>query len=99
MDLLDRLRLDVPVAQAGMGGGLAGPELAGAVAAAGGLGTLGLLPSADLREAIGQVRDAAPDRSVAVNLLMPFVRRSLSMRASSRESMWPSSHLGWIGFC
>jgi NAD(P)H-dependent flavin oxidoreductase YrpB (nitropropane dioxygenase family) len=41
VDLLDRLRLEVPVAQAGMGGGLAGPELAVAVAAAGGLGTLG----------------------------------------------------------
>jgi len=34
MDLLDRLRLDVPVAQAGIGGGLPGPELAAAVAAA-----------------------------------------------------------------
>ena len=76
MDLLDRLRLDVPVAQAGMGGGLAGPELAAAVAVAGGLGTLGLAPPTELREAIRQVRDAAPDRSVAVNLLMPFVRRS-----------------------
>src|SRR5262245_7832457 len=59
-----------------MGGGLAGPELAAAVAAAGGLGTLGLLPPAQLREAISEVRAAAPDRSVAVNLLMPFVRRS-----------------------
>jgi NAD(P)H-dependent flavin oxidoreductase YrpB (nitropropane dioxygenase family) len=59
-----------------MGGGLAGPELAAAVAAAGGLGTLGLVPAPDLREAIRQVRDAAPDRSVAVNLLMPFVHRS-----------------------
>nr|WP_225951836.1 nitronate monooxygenase [Mycobacterium sp. OAS707] len=74
--MLDRLRLDVPVAQAGMGGGLAGPELAAAVAAAGALGTLGLLPPPDLREAIRQVRDAVPHRSVAVNLLMPFVRRS-----------------------
>ena len=59
-----------------MGGGLAGPELAAAVAAAGGLGTLGLLPPAELREAIRTVRDGVPDRSVAVNLLMPFVRRS-----------------------
>jgi nitronate monooxygenase len=75
VDLLDRLRLDVPVAQAGMGGGLAGPELAAAVASAGGLGTLGLAPPADLREAVGQVRESASDRSVAVNLLMPFVRR------------------------
>ena len=75
MDLLDRLRLDVPVAQAGMGGGLAGPELAVAVAAAGGLGTLGLAPATDLREAIRQVRGGATGRAVAVNLLMPFVRR------------------------
>jgi NAD(P)H-dependent flavin oxidoreductase YrpB (nitropropane dioxygenase family) len=59
-----------------MGGGVAGPELAAAVAAAGGLGTLALVPAPDLREAIRQVRDAAPDRSVAVNLLMPFVHRS-----------------------
>jgi nitronate monooxygenase len=34
-----------------------------------------LLPPAPLREAIHQVRAAAPDRPVAVNLLMPFVRR------------------------
>lgn len=59
-----------------MGGGLAGPELAGAVAAAGGLGTLGLAPAAVLRESIQQVRDGAGGRAVAVNLLMPFVRRS-----------------------
>ena len=59
-----------------MGGGLAGPELAAAVAAAGGLGTLGLVPAAVLRDSIRMVRDGAPDRAVAVNLLMPFVRRS-----------------------
>lgn len=75
MDLLDRLRMDVPVAQAGMGGGVAGPRLAGAVAAAGGLGTLGLLPPDALGGAVGRVRDRAPGRAVAVNLLMPFVRR------------------------
>ena len=45
MDILDRLKMDVPVAQAGMGGGLAGPELASAVAHAGGLGTLGWVPA------------------------------------------------------
>ena len=75
VDLLDRLRLEVPVAQAGMGGGLAGPELAVAVAAAGGLGTLGLASVAELRAGIRHVRDGAADRAVAVNLLMPFVRR------------------------
>ncbi|MEN3316651.1 MAG: nitronate monooxygenase [Mycobacterium sp.] len=75
MDLRDRLRLDVPVGQAGMGGGLAGAQLAAAVAAAGGLGTLGLVPPAELRQSIDFIRDGAPGRAVAVNLLMPFVRR------------------------
>ncbi len=75
MDLLDRLRLDVPVAQAGMGGGIAGARLAAAVADAGGLGTIGLAAPAELRTAIDQVRDVAPSRAVAVNLLMPFVHR------------------------
>ena len=76
MDLLDRLRLDVPVGQAGMGGGLAGPELAVAVAGAGGLGTLGLAPADELRDSVGRVREGAPGRAVAVNLLTPFLRRS-----------------------
>jgi nitronate monooxygenase len=76
VDLLDRLSLDVPVGQAGMGGGLAGPELAVAVADAGGLGTLGLAPPAELRVSIARVREGAPDRAVAVNLLTPFLRRS-----------------------
>lgn len=74
MDFLDRCRLDVPVAQAGMGP-IAGARLAGAVAAAGGLGTIGLLPPDRLRAAIRSVRDQAPDRSVAVNLLARFTRR------------------------
>jgi nitronate monooxygenase len=75
MDVLDRLRLDVPVLQAGMGGGVAGPALAGAVAAAGGLGTLGLASPDGLLAGFDQVRERAPGRAVAVNLLMPFVRR------------------------
>lgn len=75
MDIADRLRLDVPVGQAGMGGGLAGAPLAAAVANAGGLGTLGLVTPRRLQASIGQVREQAPGRAVAVNLLMPFVRR------------------------
>lgn len=76
MDIADRLRLDVPVAQAGMGGGLAGAALAAAVAAAGGLGTLGLTTPRQLRAAIDEVRERVPGRAVAVNLLMPFVHRA-----------------------
>ena len=75
MDLLDRLRLDVPILQAGMGGGVSGPRLAGAVAAAGGLGTLALTSPQRLRAGIASVRAQAPGRAVAVNLLMPFVRK------------------------
>ena len=59
-----------------MGGGLAGGPLAGAVAKAGGLGTLGLAPPRQLRMAIDHVRAEAPGRAVAVNLLIPFARRS-----------------------
>ncbi|BBY39582.1 hypothetical protein MMAN_37160 [Mycobacterium mantenii] len=75
MDIADRLRLDVPIGQAGMGGGLAGASLAGAVARAGGLGTLGIDTPHRLRASIDRVRDEAPRRAVAVNLLVPFVHR------------------------
>lgn len=74
MDVLDRLRLDVPVAVAGMPG-IAGGRLAAAVARAGGLGTIGMMPPTELKAAIDRVRDEAPDRSVSVNLLMKFARR------------------------
>jgi nitronate monooxygenase len=67
--------MDVPVGQAGMGGGLAGPQLAIAVAQAGGLGTLGWRPARRLKESIRQFRDGAGDRAITVNFLMPFVRR------------------------
>ncbi len=75
MDILDRLRLDVPILQAGMGGGVSGGPLAAAVAAAGGLGTLGTASPATLIDGSNMVRDRAPGRAVAVNLLMPFVHR------------------------
>ncbi|OBJ94578.1 oxidoreductase [Mycolicibacterium fortuitum] len=74
MDIADRLKLDVPVLQAGMGGGIAGAPLVAAVSAAGALGTLGLAPPGRLESAIEQVREQTPDRAVAVNLLMPFTR-------------------------
>jgi NAD(P)H-dependent flavin oxidoreductase YrpB (nitropropane dioxygenase family) len=41
VDLLDRLKVDHPVAQAGMGN-MATSELAAAVTGAGGLGTIGM---------------------------------------------------------
>jgi NAD(P)H-dependent flavin oxidoreductase YrpB (nitropropane dioxygenase family) len=70
-DLLERLKLDAPVLQAGMGGGLAGHELAAAVSDAGGLGTIGMLDAGRLREELRRAR-VLTGRSLAVNLLLPF---------------------------
>ncbi len=69
---LDFAKLEVPVVQAGMGA-ISGHELAAAVSAAGGLGTI-----AGVRVDIASEIDAArkiTDRPLAVNLLLPFVRR------------------------
>jgi nitronate monooxygenase len=69
--LLERLGLELPVVQAGMGGGIARHELAAAVSEAGGLGTLGILApkalAAELRAARERTR-----RPLAINLLLPF---------------------------
>src|SRR5688572_502318 len=71
--LLERLGLERPVVQAGMGGGLSGHELAASVSAAGGLGTIGFLGAEDLREQVASARRAT-DGPIAVNLLLPFAR-------------------------
>src|SRR5687767_7620859 len=73
-DLLKSLGIEQPVLQAGMGSGLAGSALATAVSDAGGLGTIGILPPAALREEIASVR-ALTSKPVAVNLIVPFARR------------------------
>src|SRR3954471_22994542 len=56
-----------------MGGGLSRRELAGAVSAAGGLGTIGFLAPEDLRAEIAEAR-LLTDRPFSVNLLLPFTR-------------------------
>jgi NAD(P)H-dependent flavin oxidoreductase YrpB (nitropropane dioxygenase family) len=71
--LLERLGVEMPVVQAGMGGGLSGGPLAGAVSAAGGLGTIGFNEPDRLRTEITRARERT-DRPVAVNLLLPFTR-------------------------
>jgi nitronate monooxygenase len=73
--LLDGLGVELPVVQAGMGGGLAGPELAAAVSEAGGLGTIGILGRAPLDVDIAAARRLT-SKPVAVNLLLPFARPS-----------------------
>lgn len=72
--LLERLGVERPIVQAGMGGGLARHELAAAVSEAGGLGTIGILPAEALRKEIAAARERTKN-PVAVNLLLPFTRR------------------------
>jgi nitronate monooxygenase len=84
--LLDRLRVELPVVQAGMGGGLARHELAAAVSEAGGLGTIGMLDPSALREELSAVREATAS-PVAVNLLLPFVRRGHWQVASAADAV------------
>ncbi len=76
MDLLDRLGLEHPIAQVGMGGGMADADLAAAVSRAGALGTIGILDPKRFGAEVRRARALAPGRPIAVNLLMPFVRRA-----------------------
>jgi nitronate monooxygenase len=71
--LLERIGFELPVVQAGMGGGLSRHELAAAVSEAGGLGTIGLLAPDDLRREIAAARGLT-EKPIAVNLLLPFAR-------------------------
>ncbi len=75
-DLRERFGLEHAVVQAPLGGGLAGPELAAAVALAGGLGTLGISVQPEgYRKAIRRARERAPGKPIAANLLLPVMRR------------------------
>jgi nitronate monooxygenase len=84
--LLERLDVELPVVQAGMGGGLAGHQLAAAVSAAGGLGTIGFLAPGDLHREIAAAR-LLSDRPLAVNLLLPFAHRGHFEAASEADAV------------
>jgi len=104
--VLQRLGVELPVVQAGMGGGLAGHQLAAAVSAAGGLGTIGILAPAGLH---GEIVAAGrlSDRPLAVNVLLPSLARvgpvtSVSApghrpRANHTHSATRSVELWWSG--
>jgi nitronate monooxygenase len=72
--LLERLGVELPVVQAGMGGGLSRHELAAAVSEAGGLGTIAVSGAAAIRRELAAAR-ALTGRPLAVNVLLPFARR------------------------
>ncbi len=71
--LVDTLGIELPVLQAGMGGGIDGHALAAAVSEAGGLGTIGTLDPPRLRKELGRARRLT-GKPVAVNILLPFAR-------------------------
>src|SRR4051795_270220 len=66
--------VELPVVQAGMGGGIARHELAAAVSEAGGLGTIGHAEPAALARELAAARGLT-GRPLAVNVLLPFARR------------------------
>jgi nitronate monooxygenase len=101
----ERLGLEAPIVQAGMGGGVARHELAAAVSAAGGLGTIGILDAPLLRDEIAAFR-ARTDLPLAVNLLLPFARPAhweAAERANAVVTFWgaPRRRTGgmWIHQC
>ena len=70
---LERIGLELPLVQAGMGGGLADHRLAAAVSEAGGLGTIGILGPDQLHVEIAAARRLT-GRPIAVNLLLVLAR-------------------------
>jgi NAD(P)H-dependent flavin oxidoreductase YrpB (nitropropane dioxygenase family) len=97
--------VEIPIVQAGMGGGLARHELAAAVSEAGGLGTLGLMGPDALRREVAAARRLT-DRPIAVNLLLPFARRGHFEAAAEADALvtfWgrPKRRTGklWIHQC
>jgi nitronate monooxygenase len=82
--LLERLGVELPVVQAGMGGGLSRHELAAAVSEAGGLGTIAVGGGAAIRRELAAAR-ALTGRPLAVNLLLPFARRDWFEAAAAAD--------------
>jgi nitronate monooxygenase len=82
--LLERLGVELPVVQAGMGGGLSRHELAAAVSEAGGLGTIAVNGAEAIRRELAAAR-ALTGRPLAVNLLLPFARREWFEAAAAAD--------------
>lgn len=78
------LDLAAPVVQAGMGGGISRHELAAAVSEAGGLGTIAVNGAAQIERELAAARSLT-DRPIAVNLLLPFARRSWFEAAAAAD--------------
>jgi nitronate monooxygenase len=82
--LLERVGVEVPVVQAGMGGGLSRHELAAAVSEAGGLGTIAVNGGEAIRRELVAGRELT-GRPLAVNVLLPFARRDWFAAAAKAD--------------
>lgn len=90
MSLRERLELEHPIAGAGLGGGLSRARLTVAIADAGGLGQLGIMPPPMLAAELAAHRERSA-RPVAVNVLLPFARRGhweVAARADAVVTFW-----------
>lgn len=76
--------MELPIVQAGMGGGLSRHELAAAVSEAGGLGTIAVNGVGAIRRELAAAR-AMTDRPLAVNVLLPFARRDWLEAAAAAD--------------
>lgn len=105
MSLIERLGLDLPIVQAGMGGGLSRHELAAAVSEAGGLGTIAVNGAVAIRRELAAARALTP-APLAVNILLPFARRDWFTAAQGADvvvTFWgrPRRRIGaaWLHQC
>ncbi|MGN6215344.1 MAG: NAD(P)H-dependent flavin oxidoreductase [Solirubrobacterales bacterium] len=103
--LLERLGVELPVVQAGMGGGLSRHELAAAVSEAGASGTIAVNGAGAIRREVAAAR-ALTGRPLAVNVLLPFARREWFEAAAGADvvvTFWgrPRRHVGtvWLHQC
>jgi NAD(P)H-dependent flavin oxidoreductase YrpB (nitropropane dioxygenase family) len=103
--LLERLGVELPVVQAGMGGGISRHELAAAVSEAGGLGTIAVNGAGAIRRELTAAR-ALTGRPLAVNVLLPFARRDWFEAAGTADvvvTFWgvPKRRTGgvWLHQC
>jgi len=90
VSLRERLGFEHPVVGAGLGGGLSRARLTVAIAEAGGLGQLGIMPPPMLRTELAAHRERS-DRPVAVNMLLPFTRRGhweIAREADAVVTFW-----------
>jgi NAD(P)H-dependent flavin oxidoreductase YrpB (nitropropane dioxygenase family) len=89
-DPLAGIGVELPVVQAGMGGGISRHELAAAVSEAGGLGTIAVNGAAAIERELALARDLTA-KPLAVNVLLPFVRRDWWPAAAAADvvvSFW-----------